>query len=117
MLCDTPCYTASMTCQLENDILLIADVPAGNYRIMMEDAFGAKRISDTVSPDVDGTITIPLDFINSWVDLGAQLTITILDEDNNAAELTLGEPPTDPEAPPITCVLLIFATDGATDIE
>jgi hypothetical protein len=116
-----------MKCTLAEDILIFSGIPPGNYRVMVQDAFGNKRISENIDvgplPLAPGTnpepLTVPLDFIDDWIDLGAQLTFTVLDQDNNAMELNLGNDlaAPDPEAPPITCILLIFATDGATVVK
>jgi hypothetical protein len=108
-----------MACTIDEDITIDAGLePSTDYRLMVVDAFGAKRISDPLTTDAGGVLTVPLTFIEDWIDLGAQLTFTILEDDKNIAiELNFGDDPPDPDAPPITCILLIFDTYGNVTIE
>jgi hypothetical protein len=106
-----------MACGIDEDIILSGVTASTDYRVMAQDAFGHRRISETLTSEVDTTLIVPLAFISDWIDLGAQITLTVL-EDLTLEPVPLALPvgtPSDPEAP-ITCVLLIFATDGAVVI-
>ena len=111
-LCDTPCFTLSMSCMVTDDIIIDVGLTINtDYRVMAQDAFGNKRISANITSDpYTGQLLLPLSFIGDWIDLGAHITLTVLAENTNEAQdLTLGDDDED-----ATCVLLIFDTDGST---
>lgn len=111
--CDTPCYVIEMACSLSDDVTIKAGLTAGtDYRVKIEDAFGNKAVTSPLTATIDGDIVLPLISIGSWVDLGAEITITILAETTNEVqEMMLGE---DYNFYP--CALLKFETHGAAII-
>jgi len=110
MSCEAPCYQQDVSCVLDIALEMRTSLPPEtDYRVLVEDAFGQKKIVDAMTDEV-GSLLIDSASVSSWVDRGAQLTFTILELDtNDVVPIPLG-------TGDFNCALITFTDGGYTYI-